>query len=66
MKSRLLLAGAVAWVSFTGFAQGQDVPGDSKWDWVPLERNYPEGTPVTVEIRRSNLEETELEVRVLK
>ncbi|MFP6884340.1 MAG: C25 family cysteine peptidase [Roseibacillus sp.] len=64
MKTRLLLAGVVAWVSFMGFAQGQDVPGDSKWGWVPLERNYPEGTPVTVEIRRSNLEETELEVRV--
>ncbi len=64
MKSILFITGIVSCASFMTLAQGQDAPNHSKWDWVSLERNYPEGTPVTVEIRRSNIEETELEVRV--
>lgn len=37
---------------------------ESEWVWMPLERNYPEGTPVSVEVCSCNENETELDIRV--
>ncbi len=44
----------------------EEVEGNSfpRWEWTPLGKEYPEGTPVTVEVCSCNSEETELEIRV--
>lgn len=37
---------------------------EPEWVWMPLERNYPEGTPVSVEVCSCNANETELDIRI--